>query len=149
MCPTSTGKEERPGRGGEGRGGGERGRRRAGTWLHSPTWRARVDFIAGARRTHDRKGDFHIGARRVTGSCDVLVSSTMPTLTNSAHEPGYTCIAFSRDGRYACTPLFDSLSLISPLGSPTLGDQTASCEYGIWTRISTKSPKSLTRRTKE
>ncbi|KAF9237545.1 hypothetical protein BU15DRAFT_75916 [Melanogaster broomeanus] len=37
------------------------------------------------------------------------MASTSKTLTNSAHEPGYTCIAFSRDGKLSYTGGSDSL----------------------------------------
>ncbi|KAF8843017.1 WD40 repeat-like protein [Paxillus ammoniavirescens] len=37
------------------------------------------------------------------------MASTSKTLTNSAHEPGYTCITFSRDGRLSYTGGSDSL----------------------------------------
>ncbi|KIJ67758.1 hypothetical protein HYDPIDRAFT_147689 [Hydnomerulius pinastri MD-312] len=37
------------------------------------------------------------------------MASTSKTLTNSAHEPGYTCLAFSRDGKLSYTGGSDSL----------------------------------------
>ncbi|KAG6336624.1 hypothetical protein ID866_2463 [Astraeus odoratus] len=37
------------------------------------------------------------------------MASTSKTLTNSAHEPGYTCITFSRDGKLSYTGGSDSL----------------------------------------
>ncbi|KAG6375471.1 hypothetical protein JVT61DRAFT_3029 [Boletus reticuloceps] len=37
------------------------------------------------------------------------MASTSKTLTNSAHEPGYTCVAFSRDGKLSYTGGSDSL----------------------------------------
>ncbi|KAH0827974.1 hypothetical protein J3R83DRAFT_3613 [Lanmaoa asiatica] len=37
------------------------------------------------------------------------MTSAAKTLTNSAHEPGYTCVAFSRDGKLSYTGGSDSL----------------------------------------